>query len=134
MTATIELEATNSALNIEASQIIEPAVTITDTAAKQIHRVFAKDGRPGVFLRIGVKGGGCSGFSYVMKPDTEFDEFDRTWRHSDDLRIVIDHKSMQYLAGTTLDYSIKNLLEGGFQFSNPNAAKSCGCGTSFTPK
>jgi iron-sulfur cluster assembly protein len=96
--------------------------------------VLEKNGQPGVFLRIGVKGGGCSGYSYVMKPDIEFDEMDRTWELGDGLRIVIDRKSMRFLAGATLDYSIKNLLEGGFKFDNPNAVKSCGCGSSFTLK
>jgi iron-sulfur cluster assembly protein len=121
-------------LSIEPDQIIEPVVAITESAQKQIGRVLAKKGLPGGFLRIGVRGGGCSGLSYVMKPDNEFDEFDRTWLLENGTRIVVDHKSIQFLTGSTIDYDLKNLLEGGFKFINPNSFKSCGCGTSFTPK
>ncbi len=130
---TMQLEQTER-LNITPEQIIAPAVTLTEGARAQVHRVMAKKGLPGAFLRLGVRGGGCSGLSYVMKPDTEFDEFDQTWEESDGLRIVVDYKSVTFLQGTTLDYSTKNLLEGGFKFLNPNAVKSCGCGTSFTPR
>lgn len=115
-------------------QVIEAVVEFTENAQKQIRRVLAKKQQalPGAFLRIGVKGGGCSGMSYFMEPDTEFDELDRTWV-TDGIRVVIDAKSMKFLAGATIDYSLKNLLEGGWVFNNPNAARSCGCGTSFTP-
>lgn len=116
-------------------QVIEPVVMLTESASKQIRRVLAKkqQAMPGAFLRIGVKGGGCSGMSYFMEPDTEFDELDRTWVTGDGIRVVIDVKSMKFLAGTTIDYNVKNLLEGGWVYNNPNAARSCGCGTSFTP-
>ena len=130
---TIELEQAPS-LPIDPEQIIAPAVALTDGAQAQVQRVMAKKGTPGAFLRLGVRGGGCSGLSYVMKPDTEFDEFDLTWEEPNGLRIVVDRKSVTFLQGTTLDYSTKNLLEGGFKFLNPNAVKSCGCGTSFTPR
>jgi iron-sulfur cluster assembly protein len=110
-------------------------VALTDSARAQIRRVLAKKGDPAAFLRLGVRGGGCSGLSYVMKPDTDFDpDFDRTWEEKGGPRIVVDHKSITFLRGATLDYSMKNLLDGGFKFDNPNATKSCGCGTSFTPK
>ncbi len=120
-------------LPIEPKQVIKPVVAITPGALTQIKRTLAKNGDPNAFLRLGVRGGGCSGLSYVMKPDTEFDEFDCTWEEGD-TRVVIDRKSMLYLVGTTLDYNIKNLMDGGYTFTNPNAAKGCGCGTSFTPK
>ena len=115
-------------------ETIDPAVTLTEAARAQVRRVMAKKGLPDAFLRLGVRGGGCSGLSYVMKPDTEADEFDLCWEEADGLRVVVDRKSMTFLQGTTVDYSTKNLLEGGFQFHNPNAVKSCGCGTSFTPR
>lgn len=116
-------------------QVIEPVVFFTQSAAKQIRRVLAKKQQSiaGAFLRVGVKGGGCSGMSYFMEPDTEFDELDRTWVTGDGIRVVVDAKSMKFLAGTTIDYNLKNLLEGGWVYDNPNAARSCGCGTSFTP-
>ena len=116
-------------------QIIAPAVDLTDGARKQIKRVLARKQQalPGAFLRLGVRGGGCSGLSYVMEPDIEFDESDRTWVTEDGIRVVIDKKSLTYLTGTVIDYDLKNLLEGGWVYKNPNAARSCGCGTSFTP-
>lgn len=114
---------------------IEPAVTITDAAAKQIRRSLDKKNaaQPGAFLRLGVRGGGCSGLSYVMEPDYETDERDRAWTHSAGFTVVVDAKSLDFLAGVTLDWDIKNLMEGGFVWRNPNAARTCGCGTSFTP-
>lgn len=120
------------AISFQETQIIEPVVAFTESAQKQALRVLAKKG--GAFLRLGVRGGGCSGLSYVMKPDSEVADRDRTWELPSGLRIVIDQKSIQFLTGTTVDYDLKNLLEGGFKFENPNSVKSCGCGTSFTPK
>jgi len=115
-----------------AEQVIEPVVELTQSAQTQALRVLARKG--GDFLRLGVRGGGCSGLSYVMKPDTEFSERDRTWVLESGLRVVIDQKSIRFLEGMTVDYDLKNLLEGGFKFNNPNSSKSCGCGTSFTPR
>jgi iron-sulfur cluster assembly protein len=68
-----------------------------------------------------------------MEPDTEFDDRDLTWVTTDGIRVVVDQKSLGFLNGMTIDYDIKNLLEGGWVYKNPNAARSCGCGTSFTP-
>ena len=68
-----------------------------------------------------------------MEPDTETDDRDLTWRHEAGFDVVIDRKSLEFLAGVTIDWDIKNLMEGGFVWKNPNAAKTCGCGTSFTP-
>jgi iron-sulfur cluster assembly protein len=118
----------------EPIETISPAVILTESARRQIRRVLEKKNDPSFFLRLGVRGGGCSGLSYVLKPDSEADEFDLTWEEAEGLRVVVDRKSLPFLEGTTLDYSTKNLLEGGFKFSNPNAVKSCGCGTSFTPR
>jgi iron-sulfur cluster assembly protein len=111
-----------------------PVVVLTDNAIKQVKRQMAKAGQEGKFLRLGVRGGGCSGLSYVIDFDDEADpEFDRTYTVGD-LAVVVDRKSALYLKDTTLDYNIKNLMEGGFVFQNPNATRSCGCGTSFTAK
>ena len=115
-----------------AEQVIEPVVGLTENAQTQAMRVLARKG--GEFLRLGVRGGGCSGLSYVMRPDSEFTEKDLTWTLPSGLRVVIDRKSIRFLEGMTVDYDLKNLLEGGFKFNNPNSSKSCGCGTSFTPK
>jgi len=107
-------------------------ITLTPEAVSHAKRLMARKGHEGEYLRIGVKGGGCSGYEYVIK-------FDQNRRESDfeqelqGLRILVDPKSAEFLAGATLAYS-SELLSGGFVFENPNAARSCGCGTSFTPK
>jgi iron-sulfur cluster assembly protein len=125
----IEIDAVN-----ETAGAIEPVVEFTGNAQKQIQRVLERKAAPGAFIRIGIRGGGCSGLSYIFKPDTEMDEMDRFWTLPGGLRIVTDERSIRYLSGTTVDYDTRNLMEGGFKFDNPHAAKSCGCGTSFTPK
>lgn len=107
-------------------------IQITEEAAKRLRAMLQRDGRPDAFLRVGVKGGGCSGLEYVMELDTV--------RKPNDLSAEIlgvpthcDSKSARFLQGATLAYS-GNLVGGGFVFENPNASRSCGCGTSFTPK
>jgi iron-sulfur cluster assembly protein len=107
-------------------------ITVTPQALEQVKRLVAKDGRPDVFLRVGVKGGGCSGFEYVLKLDIKRTPFDIEFE-SDGVRILSDSKSAQFLQGSSLEYT-GNLIGGGFKIENPNAARSCGCGSSFTPK
>ncbi len=118
---------------VEGPETVSPIVALTPTAVKQVKRQQEKTGNVGAYLRLGVKGGGCSGLSYVIDMEREPDEFDLSWEQ-EGLHIVVDRKSALYLKDTTLDYNIKNLMEGGFVFSNPNAVRSCGCGTSFTAK
>jgi len=132
--STIDSNVPEVALTITPEQVIEPVVVFTENAQKNMKRLLERKAAPGAFMRIGVKGGGCSGLSYVFKPDTEFDETDRTWVLPDGPRIVTDVRSIKFLTDMTVDYDIRNLMEGGFKFDNPNAVKSCGCGTSFTPK
>jgi iron-sulfur cluster assembly protein len=107
-------------------------ISVTEKAVAQIKRLIAKDSRTGVFLRLGVKGGGCSGLEYVMKLDTVHKTVDLE-REFDGVQVVCDAKSAVYLRGSIFDYT-GNLIGGGFKFENPNAGKSCGCGTSFMPK
>lgn len=107
-------------------------VTLTERALKQVQRLLAKDGRPDAFLRIGVKSGGCSGFEYVTKLDTVRKPIDVA-AEFDGIPVVCDAKSARFLHGSTFDYT-GNLIGGGFKFENPNVTRSCGCGTSFTPK
>ena len=112
--------------------IQEFPIGVTEKAVGQLRRLFAKDTREGVFLRVGVKGGGCSGLEYVMKLDVSRKSIDIS-QDFDGLEVVCDAKSAVYLNGATLDYT-GNLIGGGFKFENPNAGRSCGCGTSFMPK
>ena len=103
-------------------------IHISDQAAKQIAHL--KEQEPGSsFLRIFIKEGGCSGFSYKLKFDSEKKESDKVF-NSKGVQIVVDAKSLLYLMGMNLDFD--GGLEGkGFTFYNPNAKKACGCGFSF---
>ena len=107
-------------------------ILVTEKAVLAVKRLVAKNGCDGVFLRLGVKGGGCSGFEYVMRLDTERKPIDIS-TEIEGIEIVCDAKSAKFLAGSTFDHT-SNLMGGGFKFENPNAARSCGCGTSFTPR
>lgn len=106
-------------------------VSISPEAWTQIQRLIARKGTPDSILRIGVKGGGCSGLEYVMRLDERTRDTDFILEQ-DGIRIACDAKSAIYLRGSTLVYT-GNLIGGGFSFENPNAKRSCGCGTSFTP-
>lgn len=108
-------------------------ITITQSAARQISRLRTKKQSENVFLRLGVQGGGCSGFSYLMRFEESVKPTDIA-TDIDGTKIVVDPKSAKLLSGSTLDYNLSNLLEGGWKWTNPNAGQSCGCGTSFTPK
>ncbi len=107
-------------------------VTVTDDAARHIARLVHRKGGPGAFFRIGVKGGGCSGLEYMMKLETEPRANDLEVE-AEGVKIVCDPKSAKFLSGASLVFT-GNLLGGGLSFENPNAEKSCGCGTSFTPR
>jgi iron-sulfur cluster assembly protein len=107
------------------------ALALSETATKQIKELKqAQSLGENVFLRMGVKGGGCSGMSYSLEFDTEITPHDREFE-IDGIKVVCDKKSYIYLTGTTLDY-VQQGLTGGFTFVNPNAKSSCGCGTSFS--
>ena len=105
-------------------------VTITPAAIAEIKRLIEQEKAQDIFLRIGVAAGGCSGMSYMMAFDNQLGEHDRQFDF-DNLKVVMDSRAMPYLAGSVLDYK-GGMLGGGFQFENPNAKRSCGCGSSFT--
>lgn len=110
-----------------------PQIEVTEKAIRKIHHAFQKQGVDGV-LRLGVLGGGCSGLSYQFKFDTKTRPTDHVFEFGEEgsrVRIAVDPKSMLYLHDLTLDYQ-ETLMQSGFVFHNPNAHKSCGCGTSFT--
>jgi iron-sulfur cluster assembly protein len=107
------------------------AVALSENASKQVKQLKAAQNLPeNVFLRMGVKGGGCSGMSYSLEFDSEMGPHDKEFE-IDGVKVVVDKKSYLYLNGTTLDYVTQGLT-GGFTFINPQAKSSCGCGTSFS--
>ena len=107
------------------------ALTLSESAKKQVKQLKEAQNLPeSVFLRMGVKGGGCSGMSYVLEFDSEKGPHDKEF-DIDGVKVVVDKKSYLYLNGTTLDYVTQGLT-GGFTFVNPQAKSSCGCGTSFS--
>lgn len=107
-------------------------IQVTEQALERIRKAMAKEGisaEQGV-LRLGVQGGGCSGLTYNIRFDSQPRERDRIFVYGD-VRIFVDPKSFIYLNGMTLDYQ-ETLMQQGFVFKNPNATKSCGCGSSFS--
>lgn len=107
------------------------ALTLSEAAINQVKHLKAEQNLgDGIFLRLGVKGGGCSGMSYALEFDSEMTPHDKEF-DVDGVKVVCDKKSYLYLNGTTLDY-VKQGLTGGFTFINPQAKSACGCGESFT--
>ena len=105
-------------------------ISMTETAAKKITQLRSEEGAgPEAMLRVFVKKGGCSGFSYELKFDDETKDGDKVFENHSE-KVVIDGQSLLYLIGMTLDYE-GGLNGQGFIFSNPNATKTCGCGSSF---
>ena len=107
------------------------AVQLTEIAAQEIKRVMDEQKMPaGVALRIAVGGGGCSGFEYKLGFDENVDEESDVVREIHGVRVAVDKKSSLYLDGTEIDYH-SGIEKRGFVFNNPNATKTCGCGSSF---
>lgn len=108
------------------------SVQVTERALERVRVAMEKEGispeQGG--LRLGVQGGGCSGLSYNIRFDTQPRERDRVFQFGD-LRLFVDPKSFIYLSGMILDYE-NTLMKQGFNFINPNASRSCGCGSSFS--
>jgi iron-sulfur cluster assembly protein len=117
---------------LQAPAPAEGGLQVTPNAVKRIRVILAKEGislEEGG-LRLGVKGGGCSGLSYSVGFDAQPRERDNIFEF-DDVRVFIDPKSFVYLKGMTLDYE-ETLMRQGFNFLNPNSSRSCGCGSSFS--
>jgi iron-sulfur cluster assembly protein len=109
----------------------EKGITITEAAARHARDKLAQRGTPDAAIRLGIKGGGCSGFSYVVQFEDDPPRSRDYLYEVDGVRFLIDKKSFVYLVGTTFDYE-KTLMFQGFKFRNPQEAQSCGCGHSFT--
>jgi iron-sulfur cluster assembly protein len=104
-------------------------IKVTESAAKKLNLLIEESGFKTPFVRVSVKGGGCSGLSYDLSFDTEQQSVD-TLAEDKGVKILVDNKSLLYLFGTVLEYS-DGLNGKGFQFVNPNASRTCGCGESF---
>lgn len=108
----------------------EPAVTLTPAAAAKVAELMAREDEQGLVLRLGVRPGGCSGFSYEMFFDTSVDATDLV-SETDGVRLAVDPESLGMLKGAQVDY--RDSLQGsGFHITNPNQTRSCGCGQSFS--
>jgi len=108
------------------------ALTLTEKAAGEVKRIIGEQKMPSTsVLRVGVKGGGCSGFEYQLDFDTAADELADLVSEWHGIRVAVDQKSALYLDGMEIDF-YEGLEKRGFVFNNPNATKTCGCGTSFT--
>jgi len=107
-------------------------ITLTDRAAQEVKTIIEQQNLPteSTFLRVGVKGGGCSGFSYTLDLTDHASEMDEQWDQSG-VKVICDSKSHLYLQGVNIDFK-DEVMGRGFVFKNPNATSTCGCGSSFT--
>lgn len=106
-------------------------ISISPVAAEQVVKQLEKRGTPNAYLRLGIKGGGCSGFSYVLQYEDNLPREKDVVFEEHNVKIVVDKKSLVYLNGSTLDWET-SLLKRGFKFVNPNEKSTCGCGHSFS--
>jgi iron-sulfur cluster assembly protein len=107
-----------------------PDITLSEAAVKEVTRLINVQGITEGGLRLGVKGGGCSGLSYTINFDDKIGQYDTVYE-IEGIKVIVDAKSAIYLQGTQLDFQ-KDLMGGAFKFVNPNAQKTCGCGESFS--
>lgn len=105
-------------------------ITLTDPAIAKVRELMAGEGQAAV-LRVGVRPGGCSGFSYEMYFDDAVDELADMVSDFDGVKVAVDRQSLSFLDGATVDYA-DGLQGAGFKINNPNTTRSCGCGQSFT--
>jgi iron-sulfur cluster assembly accessory protein len=105
-------------------------VTLTEAAAAKVASLLEEEGNPDLFLRVGVRPGGCSGYSYDMFFDSEISEGDVV-RTFGKVKVVVDPASAELLQGSVVDYK-DGLRDAGFHITNPNATRTCGCGSSFS--
>jgi len=108
-------------------------IAVTEAASQAIIKYLADHDAPdGAGLRIGVRGGGCSGLSYFLDVETQPRESDTLLDAPLGVKVFVDPKSLLFLQGSTLDF-VRGLMESGFKFVNPKAGRGCGCGESFSP-
>lgn len=105
-------------------------VTLTDSAVAKVGELIAAEGEEGMALRMAVRPGGCSGFSYELFFDSQVESGDIVEEFGDGVRVVVDPQSADMIRGSTLDFK-DGLMEAGFSIDNPNVTRTCGCGNSF---
>jgi iron-sulfur cluster insertion protein len=105
-------------------------VSVTESAAERVQTLIRMEGKPNMMLRIGVSGGGCSGFQYGISLDDVIGDEDRIFEEYG-IRMVIDQTSLDMLDGSVVDF-VEDLVGSSFQIKNPNASSTCGCGSSFS--
>ena len=115
---------------MDKNNILNEDIKLTDNAVKRVNAILTGEKKEGYFLRISVVGGGCSGMSYNLSFDNKEGEFDKMYE-CNGVKVVCDVKSWFYVKGTEIDFS-DDLLSGGFKLNNPNANRTCGCGTSYS--
>lgn len=106
-------------------------ITLTDTAATKVKDLLADEAEDSLALRVAVRPGGCSGYSYEMFFDSDVADDDISAEYGEGVRVIVDPSSAQLLSGATLDYK-DGLQQAGFSIDNPNAQSTCGCGESFS--
>lgn len=105
-------------------------IEITEAASSRIKNMLEQQETPGMFLRLGVASGGCSGFSYAMGFDNEESDADDVYMNVEDIKVVVAKDDLKYLNGLQVDFE-ESGMSGGFTIFNPNAVATCGCGSSF---
>ena len=121
---------TRETIKSKQAEFKKAQIIVTQKAVNRLKAVMQADGKDGYFLRMSVEGGGCSGMTYNMDFEKSKKEFDKIFK-SNGLNVLCDLKSWLYLKDVEIDYS-DDLLNGGFKIKNPNAERTCGCGTSFS--
>ncbi len=106
-------------------------ITLTDPAAAKVKELLAAEGQEDAALRVGVRPGGCSGFSYEMYFDDDINELNDIVSDFGGVKVAVDRQSLAYLEGAVVDYA-DGLQGAGFKIENPNVTRSCGCGQSFS--
>ena len=119
------------AIKEELTQESKQQVTLTERAASELKGLIAENNKGGAALRVWVAGGGCSGLQYGMALDDAEPEEGDVVLSDQDVKIYVDNLSLKYMTGSVVDY-VDDVLGGGFKIENPNATKSCGCGSSFS--
>tara|TARA_B110000046_G_scaffold29356_1_gene30804 strand:- start:19090 stop:19476 length:387 start_codon:yes stop_codon:yes gene_type:complete len=117
-------------IETQQNEFKDASITVTKNAVNQLKTVMKADKKEDYLLRMSVEGGGCSGMTYKMDFEKEKLEFDKVFK-SNGLTVICELKSWLYLQNVEIDYS-NDLLNGGFKIKNPNAERTCGCGTSFS--